>query len=222
MRTIRIVLWGLVVVVAAAVAGVYVGRAVLVGDKVLTNRSASAAFARSGYEDAGGPFSLIDTDGEEVTLADLEGKPFAIFFGFTHCPDVCPTHLLDASGWLDALGPEADEVRVVFVSVDPERDTPENLGEYVSAFDERILGLTAKDEATLAGVAERYRVRYEKVPLPDGGYTMNHTSDTLLFDADGEYAGYIPYMAPNVRQNETLAEADRTETVEALKALIAS
>jgi len=167
-----------------------------------------SAFARSQYEGAGGPFTLIGTDGETVSAEDLRGKPFALFFGFTNCPDVCPTTLVEASGWLDALGEDADELRFVFVSVDPERDTPERLGRYVAAFDERIMGLTAASEETIAEVADRYRIVYEKVPLRNGGYTVNHTSDTLLFDADGSFAGFIPYLPPNMRQNETIAATD--------------
>lgn len=221
MKTLRLVLWVLVVVVAAATAGVYVGRTFLMPEENAPG-GLTAAFTHAKYPDAGGDFSLLDPDGNTVTAEDLRGKPYATFFGFTHCPDVCPTTLFDASGWLDALGPDADKIRIVFVSVDPERDTPEVLGQYVSAFDERILGLTAHDNAEIRDIADRYKIRYEKVPLQNGDYTMNHTADILLFDKDGDYAGFIPYMPPNVRQNETIAQKETTRVVDQLKKLIES
>jgi len=220
MRTLRYVLWALVLVVGAATAGVWAGKTFLAAGSDPASGSLAAAFARSQYEGAGGPFTLIGTDGETVSAEDLRGKPFALFFGFTNCPDVCPTTLVEASGWLDALGEDADELRFVFVSVDPERDTPERLGRYVAAFDERIMGLTAASEETIAEVADRYRIVYEKVPLRNGGYTVNHTSDTLLFDADGSFAGFIPYLPPNMRQNETIAATETERTVARLRELI--
>ncbi|MEM9220879.1 MAG: SCO family protein [Pseudomonadota bacterium] len=226
MKTVRLVLWMLVIVMGAAVAGIYVGQTFIAQDNQAGAGTGAAglasAFARSRYEDAGGPFTLIGTDGDAVTEKDFRGKPLAIFFGFTHCPDVCPTSLLDASGWLDALGEDADKMQFVFVSVDPERDTPEVLGQYVSAFDDRIIGLTASSQEAVADVAERYRVYFEKVPLREGDYTVNHTADTLLFDADGEFSGFIPYMQPNIRLNEPVSAEATERTVETLRALVNS
>ncbi|XWN34178.1 MAG: SCO family protein [Devosia sp.] len=223
LKSIRIALWGLVLVTVAVVSGVYVGQTFFSdGRSALGTNGLGAALARSQYEEAGGPFTLIGLDGQEVTRDDLKGKPLALFFGFTHCPDVCPTAMLEASNWLDALGEDADKLTVAFVSVDPARDTPELLKHYLGAFDTRIVGLTADDEATIAKVAERYKVRFEKVPLANGSYTMNHTADTLLFDADGNYVDFIAYLAPNIRANATVFEAENERTLEKLRTLIAS
>ena len=142
--------------------------------------------------------------------------------GFTRCPDVCPTTLLDAGAWLDGLGDDADDVTVIFVSVDPEHDRPANLKQYLSAFDERIVGLTADSEAAITELAQAYGIRFEKIPLSNGDYTISHTSDTLLFDADGTFAGFIAYTPPNVRRNETVAAQRAQEAVERLKELVDS
>ncbi len=183
LKSVRIVLWGLVAVAAAGLAGIMAGQ-FLAGDTA-PSPSASAV-------DIGGPFTLVGTDGEPVSSEDLAGKPRAMFFGFTHCPDVCPTTMFEAASWLEALGPRADDLNVVFVSVDPERDTPEVLDTYVGAFDERIIGLTG-DRETIDGVLKDYRVYARKVPLSDGGYTMDHSASVLLFDADGAFHSFISY-----------------------------
>ncbi len=220
MKTLRIALWALVFVLAAIVGGVYVGKTLVNEPAMEASSSVGAAFIRSQYEGAGGPFELIDYNGNTVSEADLEGKPRAMFFGFTHCPDVCPTSMVDAHQWLEALGPDADKLNIVFVSVDPERDTPELLKQYLTAFDERIIGLTADSVDAVRDVAERYKIRFEKVPFGNGSYTMNHSADTLLFDAEGDYAGYIPYMHPNVRQNAEIARKQEEAVIEQLKDLV--
>jgi protein SCO1 len=143
----------------------------------------------------GGPFSLTDQDGRAVTERDLLGRPTAIFFGFTFCPEVCPTTLANLSAWLKALGPDGDRLNVVFVTIDPARDTPARLKAYLSAFDPRIRGLTGSDQA-IAKVADEYRVYYRKVPLDGGGYTMDHSSAIYLMDASGRFTGPIAYGAP--------------------------
>ena len=222
MKTIRIILWLIVLVVAASVAGVYVGQTFLAPESRSPAAGLASAIAHSQYEEAGGPFRLIDTAGEVVTADDLRGKPSAFFFGFTHCPEVCPTSLYDAAGWLDELGEDADKLQIVFVTVDPERDTPEVLQQYVKAFDERIMGLTAETPEEIAAVAERYKIRFEKVPLKNGDYTMNHTADMLLFDSKGDFAGFIPYLPMNMRQNEKIAAAERGRIIDKLKDLVAS
>ncbi|UOM33324.1 SCO family protein [Acuticoccus sp. I52.16.1] len=219
MRTIRLVLWGLVLVVGAVVAGVTVGR-LLTDEPVVASGSLGAAQQRAKYENAGGPFDAVDTKGEPVSAADLEGKPRAMFFGFTHCPDVCPTAMLEAQQWLDALGPKAGDINIVFVTVDPERDTPEILDQYIGAFDERIIGLVPTSEQALAAMAEGYGIVYNKVPLGEGDYTMNHTADTLLFDADGTYAGFIPFTPFSARQSEELTAQATNKAVEQLKDLV--
>jgi protein SCO1/2 len=222
MKLVRIGLWALVLVVGATVAGVYVGKTFFATEPLIASGGIGAAFNRSRYDEAGGPFTLIDTNGKTVTDRDLAGKPRAMFFGFTHCPDVCPTTMLDAADWLRKLGPDADRLEIVFVSVDPERDTPEILKAYLGAFDDRIIGLTATDPATIRAVADAYRITYEKVPLGNGSYTMNHSADTLLFDRDGKFAGFIPFLPQNLRQNEAVAKAEEGRALSRLRALIDS
>ena len=151
----------------------------------------------------GGPFSLVDTDGKPVTEKTLLGKPTAIFFGFTYCPEVCPTTMTDMTAWLRALGPDADKLNVVFVSVDPERDTPEQLKQYLSNFDPRIRGFTGTPEA-VAKTAKAYRVYYQKVPQDGGGYTIDHSSAIYLFDAQGTFVEPIGYQTPADRAVDQL------------------
>ena len=134
----------------------------------------------------GGPFRLTDQDGRTVTEQDLKGRPSLVFFGFTHCPDVCPTTLFDISEVMRALGPDADRLRAVFVTVDPERDTQPVLKDYLSSFDPHLTGLTG-DPAAIATVAKEYRVYYKKVPLDDGSYTMDHTAIVYLMDKSGQF-----------------------------------
>jgi protein SCO1 len=134
----------------------------------------------------GGPFKLTNQNGETVTDQDLKGHPFLVFFGFTHCPDVCPTTLFEVSQILRALGPDADRVRALFITVDPERDTPALMKDYLSSFDPHMAGLTG-DPAAVAAVAKAYRVYYKKVPLDQGGYTMDHTAIVYLMDKEGRF-----------------------------------
>jgi protein SCO1/2 len=116
----------------------------------------------------------------------MKGKPFLVFFGFTHCPDVCPTTLFDVSEVLRDLGPDADRTGALFITVDPERDTEASLKDYLSSFDPHVRGLTG-DPAALAAVAKEYRVYYKKVPLEDGDYTMDHTAIVYLMDKEGRF-----------------------------------
>jgi protein SCO1/2 len=134
----------------------------------------------------GGPFMLTDQDGRTVTEADVKGKPFLVFFGFTHCPDVCPTTLFDVSEIFRKLGPDADKMRALFITVDPEQDTVPALKEYMSSFDPHVAALTG-DLSDIAKVAKEYRVYYKKVPLDQGGYTMDHTAIVYLMDKDGRF-----------------------------------
>jgi len=140
----------------------------------------------------GGPFTLTDQNGQTVTDASLKGHPSAIFFGYTFCPDVCPTTLFEVTDWLGKLGPDADRLKVYFVSVDPERDTQEKLADYLKAFDPRITGLTGTPEA-VDGIAKAYRVFYRKVPIDGGGYLMDHTASIYLLNGDGTFTGTIAY-----------------------------
>src|SRR5882724_3445567 len=132
----------------------------------------------------GGPFKLIDQNAKPITDQDMKGRPFLVFFGFTHCPDVCPTTLFEVSQIFRALGPDADKVRALFITVDPERDTPALMKDYLSSFDPHMAGLT-RHPAAVAAVAKAYRVYYKKVPLDQGGYTMDHTAIIYLMDKEG-------------------------------------
>lgn len=140
----------------------------------------------------GGPFSLIDTRGKVVTERDFIGKPSAMFFGYTHCPDVCPTTLLDLTELMKAMGGDADKLNVAFVTVDPARDTPAQLADYLASFDPRIRGLTGT-EAEIAAIAAAYHVYYKRVSNPDGGYSMDHTASVFLMDAKGGFAGTLSF-----------------------------
>jgi protein SCO1/2 len=134
----------------------------------------------------GGPFRLVDQNGKTVTDADLKGKWSLIYFGYTHCPDACPTALNDIAVALDELGPKRAAVRPVFITVDPERDTPEVLKAYVTAFDAPILALTGTPEE-VARAAKGYRIYYAKHPEAGGDYSMDHSSVIYVMDPQGRF-----------------------------------
>jgi len=165
--------------------GAFVSGLVLCGAILLL---AMGPFSSNGPQVAaiGGPFRLTNQDGQAVTDQDFRGRPFLAFFGFTHCPDVCPTTLFEVSEIFRNLGPDADRVRGIFFTVDPERDTPAALKEYLSSFDPRLSGLTGSPEE-IAAVAKSYRAIYRKVPLEQGGYTMDHTAIVYLMDKQGRF-----------------------------------
>jgi len=134
----------------------------------------------------GGPFQLVDQDGKTVSDADMKGRPFLVFFGYTHCPDVCPTTLFEMSQMLHALGPDAGRIGALFITVDPERDTPAVLKDYLASFDPHLRGLTGGPAAVDAAL-KAYRVYAKKVPLKDGDYTMDHTAVVYLMDKNGRF-----------------------------------
>jgi protein SCO1/2 len=134
----------------------------------------------------GGPFHLEDQNGKPVTDQDLKGRPFLVFFGFTHCPDICPTTLFDISQVLQKLGPDANRAGALFITVDPERDTPAVLKDYLSNFDPHLRGLTG-DQAQVNAAIKAYRVYAKKIPLDNGDYTMDHTAIVYLMDKDGHF-----------------------------------
>ncbi|MCP3371440.1 SCO family protein [Bradyrhizobium cajani] len=134
----------------------------------------------------GGPFQLTNQNGKAVTDKNLKGKPTLIFFGYTHCPDVCPTSLFEISEVLRAMGKDADKVNAIFISVDPERDTPAAMKDYLSSFDPHLEGLSG-DPAETAKVITSYRVYAKKVPTKDGDYTMDHTALIYLMDREGRF-----------------------------------
>ena len=143
----------------------------------------------------GGPFSLTDQNGRTFTDQDVKGKPFLVFFGFTHCPDICPTTMFEISEVLKKLGPDAERARALFITVDPERDTPAALKDYVSSFDPRIIALTGDAEA-IAAVTKTYRAYYRRVPLKDGGYTMDHLALVYLMGKDGRFVSRFKLDRP--------------------------
>ena len=128
-----------------------------------------------------------------MTERSLAGKPSAIYFGYRFCPDVCPTTLLDMSHWIKQLGPDADKLNYVFVTIDPERDTPKLMHEYLSSFDRHIRGLTGTPEQ-VAKIAREYRVYYKKIPTDDGGYVMDHSTITYLMGPEGKLVTVIAYQ----------------------------
>lgn len=134
----------------------------------------------------GGPFALTNQNGQIVTQQSLKGRPSLIFFGYTHCPDVCPTTLYELSQMLQAMGKDAGRVNVYFITVDPERDTVPVMKDYVSSFDPHITGLTGSPKAVAKVMAE-YRVFAKKVPIKGGGYSMDHTALVYLMDRNGNF-----------------------------------
>lgn len=140
----------------------------------------------------GAPFRLVDQNGDPITQEAFEGHPNLVYFGFTRCPEVCPTTLYEMAGWLDTLGEEGRDIRAFFISVDPERDTPDIMKGYADAFTDRITGITG-DPEEVAGLVRAWRVYAAKVPLEDGDYTMDHTASVFLVASDGSFLGTIAY-----------------------------
>lgn len=146
----------------------------------------------SSGEPYGAAFSLIDQRGDPITEAAFRGQPTVVFFGFTHCPEVCPTTLFELDGWLEALGDEGKEIEAFFVSVDPERDTPDVMNGYVSNVSDRITGITG-DADKMAAMIKAFRIFARRVELDDGDYTMDHTASIILLDPEGAFHGTISY-----------------------------
>lgn len=176
MKQFRILLWGLV---AFAVAGL-----------TWFTLSQTAPGSSGGFST---DFDLVDTRGNPVDGNALRGRPHLIFFGFTHCPEVCPTTLFEVTGWYNELGKDGDLLDAYFISVDPERDTAELLENYVANFDPRIKALTGSVEE-IEKATKAYHVFYKKVPLDDGDYTVDHTASVFLMKADGSFKGTISYQ----------------------------
>lgn len=193
MRRIRIALWAAVAVALLMLGMLSTGINPL-RDLSLDKLPFAATF--------GGPFQLTDKNGARFQSSTLDGKPYAVFFGFTNCPDICPTTLLDASNHLRDLGARADRLNIVFISVDPERDTAEHLRAYLASFDPRIIGLTGTAKE-IADVARTFRIIYEKVPT-SGGYTINHSASMLLIDSKGQFSGTVSFQEPQPTQLEKL------------------
>ena len=182
LKNVRIALW-------AACALPLVALLAVVGLELTQGTNSVGAFQASGI---GGPFKLASSTGGELSSDDLKGEPFLVFFGYTHCPDVCPATVSDVSTWLDALGPDGKGIKALFISIDPERDSVASLKDYLSSFSDRIIGLTGTQDE-IANVAREYRVYYAKHPTKDGDYTMDHSAVIYLMDRDGKFAGTLTY-----------------------------
>jgi protein SCO1/2 len=183
LKTLRLALWGVVALVVG------VGLVAMLAP----DRSPSPTDQASYADLVGGAFALTAPDGSRVTDQTLKGMPFAIFFGFTRCPDVCPTTLSRMAQLRKQLGPDGEKFRIVFVSVDPGYDSPQDIGRYVALFGTPILGLTGTDKEVDTAV-KAYRAFYQKVPTNDGAdYTIDHTASVYLMDADGKLQSIISY-----------------------------
>ncbi|MBV9739332.1 MAG: SCO family protein [Hyphomicrobiales bacterium] len=182
LRNIRIALWAACALPLLALLAV----AVL---ELTQGSNGVSAYPASGI---GGPFKLASSSGGELSSEELKGKPFLVFFGYTHCPDICPETVSDVSTWLDALGPEGKDVKALFISIDPERDSVASMKDYLSSFSDRIVGLTGTPDE-IAQVAREYRVYYAKHPTKDGDYTMDHSAVIYLMDRSGKLAGTLTY-----------------------------
>ncbi|NLR96519.1 SCO family protein [Rhizobium sp. P38BS-XIX] len=183
MRSARIGVWVVVVIVAGILGWLSFG-----GNK------ASQVAAAGPY---GVPFTLVTQTGKPISEQAFRGKPSAVFFGYTHCPDVCPTTLFELNGWLQKVDPDGTKLNAYFVTVDPERDTPEIMDQYVSNVSKRITGISG-DPTKVMDMVKGFRVYAKKVPVDDkqqnGDYTMDHTASVFLLNSAGDFAGTIAYQ----------------------------
>src|SRR5262245_2439993 len=191
----------LTVIIAFFLIGALGGAALL----VLSSGGQGPMVQATGKALIGGPFTLVDQTGRTVTDQDFRGRYMLVFFGFTHCPEVCPAELQVMSVALDELGPKADQVVPIFITLDPERDTQEAMGAFVKNFGSRFVGLTGSPEA-IAAAADAYRVAYAKIQedvrKPD--YSIDHTGLVYLMGKDGEYITHFAYGTPAAKMTETL------------------
>jgi protein SCO1/2 len=182
MKTVRIVLFALAAVMAALFVWLWI----------------TAANQKTALSDEpfGVPFALTRQDGTPVTEQVFRGKPTALFFGFTHCPEICPTTVYELTGWMQKVDPDKTKLQAYFVSIDPARDTPQLLGTYLSNVTDRIVGISG-DPAKVEAMARGFKVFFKKVPTdpakPDGEYTMDHTASIFLLDKQGRFTGTIAY-----------------------------
>lgn len=180
-KIFRIATWAAI----AVVAGIWIGfSGILPGTGQVQEPVSTGAAA------IGGPFELTSHQGETFDNARLAGKPYLVFFGFTHCPDICPTTLFELTDLMAQLGPAADRLTTLFITVDPERDTRELLASYMTAFDDRIVALRG-DQAQTDAAVKAFAGYYRKVPIEGGSYTMDHTAGVILMDAEGQFAGTL-------------------------------
>lgn len=192
-----------VVALAAAIVGVALALAILPGPREQLTR----ALPSTGKALVGGPFTLVDQSGKTVTDKDFRGRYMLVYFGFTNCPDVCPSGLQVISAALDKAGAKAAQVTPIFITVDPERDTPDQLASYVSSFHPRLVGLTGSPEQ-IAAALKAYRVYAKKVedPKSSAGFTYDHTSIIYLMDRNGDYLANFTHATSVDRLAERLAQ----------------
>ncbi len=189
------------VVLAGFFAGALGGAALL----LFTKGAPGPAVETTGKALIGGPFTLVDQTGKQVTDRDFRGRYMLVFFGFTHCPDICPAELQVMSASLDELGAKADAVVPIFVTLDPERDTPEVMADYVKNFGQRFVGLTGSPDA-VASAAKAYRVAYSRFQedKTKSDYSIDHSALIYLMGKDGEYITHFAYGTPAAKMSETL------------------
>jgi protein SCO1/2 len=189
------------VALAAALVGGLLAFAVLPGPREQLSR----VLPSTGKALVGGPFTLVDHTGKTVTDKDFRGRYMLVYFGFTNCPDVCPSGLQVMAAALEKVGAKADQVTPILITVDPERDTPEQLASYVPSFHPRLVGLTGSPEQ-IAAALKSYRVYAKKVedPKSAAGYTFDHTSLLYLMDRNGEYVAHFTHATPVERIAERL------------------
>ncbi len=168
---------------------------VLVTLLVVTKAPVQNGSVQTATTQIGGPFELINNKGQKVTEADFKGKPFLVFFGFTYCPDICPTALFEMTQVFNELGADAEKINGVFVTVDVERDTPEHLDLYLTSFHKNIHGLTGS-QAAIDNMVKQYKAYAKKVTDSDGGYTMDHTAVVYIMDKDGQFVAPLNLKRP--------------------------
>jgi protein SCO1/2 len=180
--------------IAFVIAGFLIGAIAGAGVLLVANPQGGQPVQSSGAALIGGPFSLVGADGKPVTDRDFRGRYMLIFFGFTHCPDICPAELQVIAQALEQLGDKAKNVVPIFITLDPERDTPEAMANYVKSFGPNFVGLTGSPEA-IAAAARAYRVAYSKVEnkgSPDD-YSVDHSALVYLMDPEGRYVTHFSY-----------------------------
>lgn len=180
LKPIRVWLWVAVLIVAA----------VLIGGYYLRPAPGTATVADTGF--GGGDYKLVDQDNKPVDQAMFAGHPSMLFFGFTHCADVCPTTMAEMANWFEQLGDKGKSLHGYFVSVDPDRDTPAVIGDYVHAVSDRITGVTGT-QAEIDKIVKAWHVYAAKVPGENGDYEMDHTASVFLLDSKGQFVGTIAY-----------------------------
>jgi protein SCO1/2 len=198
MRRVRLLLW--IAVGLAAVGGIFLA---LNPPAPITERSQQLPL-----DTLGGPFTLVGSDGQPFSSSRLAGKPAAVFFGFTNCPDVCPTTLARLAQLRKQLGKGDEGFSIVFISVDPERDRPEDVGRYARLFDTPIVGLTG-NPAQIERVKNQFGVFSQKVPTPGGGYSVDHTATVFLLDRNGKF---VATLAPDEGNPAALDKLRRIAT----------